>query len=541
MFVDTSKKCLVLETNKHKEARARQLASLIPGAKVKWVEQRSKWWLVVPHTVEACEILRNCGVHNIPSPIKYYYDWPRSHKIENPFDAQKETASFLTLNRRAHVHNELGTGKSLATLWAWDYLNREGLANKLLIIAPLSTVDRAWGDEVFENFVARDAVVVYGPKDKRLKLLEQDVDIYIINHDGLKVSGIVEALAERPDIDTIVIDELSQAAKNAQSQRWKAYNKVINGQGIARRAWGLTGTPIPNTVVDAYAQAKLITPEKMRGITFTRFKNTVMYQSGPYAWYPRADAIDTVFRTLQPAIRFKRDECMDLPPTTFTARHVELGKKQEKAYKQMVDELVADVENDGEVATVQAVNEAVKLSKLVQIACGVVYDSEGNEVDLEDNNRTKLVREIIEEAEGKVIVFVPYRSALNKVAKDLESHNYDVGIIHGGISKTERDETFHKFQKSDKVKVLVAQPYAMSHGLTLTAANTIVWYAPITSADTYEQANGRITRPGQKLHTLIVNIEGTSVERLMYKRLEKKQKIQGTLLELIKQGGGKMI
>lgn len=534
MFVSVSKKLLVLEASWNKEAKLRQMASLMPEAKVKWVEEQQKFWLIVPFDVEHVTMLKNLGVRaRVPSPIEYYYDWPRSHKIEKPFKAQERTAAFLTMHPRAHVHNGLGSGKTLATLWAWDYLNRTGHAKKLLVIAPLSTVERAWGDTIFENFIDREFVVLHGSRQKRLQLLEQDADVYIINHDGVKVSGIVEALAERPDIDTVVIDELSQAARTATTARWKAYNTIINKQGINRRAWGLTGTPIPNAPTDAYAQAKLITPEKMRGVTFTKFKNMVMYQAGPYAWYPRANATDIVFQTLQPAIRFSREQCVDLPPTTYSFRHVELSKTQKKAYDDMMRHLVVEFHEDA--TTVQAANEAVKLSKLIQIACGVVYDSEGNEVDLNADERLKVVHEIVEEAEGKVIVFVPFRSALSKLADYLVDKGVDTAVVHGGVSKRERDEVFTAFQNTDKLRVLVAQPYAMSHGLTLTAANTIVWFAPITSADTYEQANGRIARPGQKRNTHIIHIEGTKAERRIYDRLEKKQKVQGVLLKLIEE------
>ena len=90
-----------------------------------------------------------------------------------------------------------------------------------------------------------------------------------------------------------------------------------------------------------------------------------------------------------------------------------------------------------------------------------------------------------------------------------------------------------EFQSDSKLRVLVAQPGAMSHGLTLTAANTIVWFAPITSSETYLQANARITRPGQKVIQLIVMIEGTVMERRYYQRWKDKQKVQGLFIEMV--------
>lgn len=531
MYVHASKKLLVLTGKKRK---LEQYKVLLPGTQLRWIEQKRKWWLLVPHTVEHCMMLKNLDARlKVPSPIQYYYDWPRSYKITQPFVAQKETAAFLTLNPRAHVHNSLGTGKSLAALWAWDYLNREGLAQRLLVVAPLSTIERTWADAVFDNFTAtRSAVVLYGTRQRRLQLLDMEADVYIINHDGLTVAGMLDALAKRPDIDTIVFDELSQAARNATTARWKAFNQLANRQNINRRVWGLTGTPIPNAPTDAYAQAKLITPDKMRGVTYVRFRGQVMYQTGPFTWVPRPNATDTVFELLQPSIRFTMESCTDLPATLYSYRHAQLSPKQQRAYEEMLKRLVAEFDNNGEITTVSAVNEAVKLSKLIQIACGAVYDQDGRVIDVEGTERMEIVQEIVDEAEGKVIVFCPFRSVLAKLADFLKAPS---AIIHGSVSKTNRDEIFQAFQNGSHLRVLIAQPSTMSHGLTLTAANTIVWFAPVTSADTYTQANGRIARPGQTRTTHVIHIEGTPAERRLYSRLEKKQQIQGLLLQLVEE------
>ena len=114
------------------------------------------------------------------------------------------------------------------------------------------------------------------------------------------------------------------------------------------------------------------------------------------------------------------------------------------------------------------------------------------------------------------------------------SKDFSVEVIHGGVSKSERDRIFSAFQKTKDPKVLVAQPAAMSHGLTLTAASTIVWYSCITSNEVFEQANGRINRPGQKMNNFIILLEGTPVESRIYARLRKKQKMQGALLDEVK-------
>ena len=232
---------------------------------------------------------------------------------------------------------------------------------------------------------------------------------------------------------------------------------------------------------------------------------------------------------MQPSVRFTRDECLDLPPLMYETRAVTLTQEQNKAYKEMLTRLSIQAD-EGEIT---AVNEAVKMAKLVQIACGVVYATDGTEVTIPTSPRVEETRSIIQSAQGKVIVFVPFVSSVKMVAAELRK-TFSVEVIHGGVSKTERDRIFGAFQKSDEPRVLVAQPAAMSHGLTLTAASTIIWYSCITSNETFEQANGRINRPGQKMNNFIICLEGTPVEKRIYTRLRKKQKMQGALLDEVK-------
>jgi SNF2 family DNA or RNA helicase len=513
MLVVKSKKALVLKVRD-----VERITTLIPKSKVLKPNV-----VAVKHGVEEVRVLRNLGF-NPPSPILYYYDWPGMYK---PFKAQETTADFLTSHGRAFCLNDLGTGKSLSTLWAYDYLRSKNLAGKVLIVSPLSTLERTWADELFRHFSHLTYAVLHGSRDKRVKLLSQDVDVYIINHDGVEI--IADAMKNRLDITHVVIDEIAQVARNAGTDRWKALNLVINKQ-TPRQAWGLTGTPTPNLPTDAWAQCRLLVPNQVPPY-FNRFKDMVLRQVGPFTWLPRENATEVVKDAMQPSIRFSRDECVDLPPCLYETRQVELTAEQDKAYKQMMARLAAEVDS-GEIV---AVNEAVKMSKLLQIGCGVAYDTNGDEVSIPSHNRLQAVLDIVEDTPYKVIVFVPFISAVNKVADFLTSKQVSIECIHGGVSKAERDRIFSAFQKQGEPKVIVAQPAAMSHGLTLTAASTIVWFAPHTSNEVFEQANGRITRPGQKNNQFIVMLEGTAVERRLYERLKNKQKSQGLLLSMVKE------
>jgi SNF2 family DNA or RNA helicase len=493
-----------------------RVTTVIPSARV--IELNGIKLVAVPHRLDEVRVLHNMGI-DAPSPIAHYYQWPGRFK---PFEAQLATASFLTLNPKAFVLNDLGTGKTLSALWAFDYLRSQGLAKRMLVVSPLSTLERAWADEIFGNFPHLSYNVLYGPREKRAALLELEADIYLINHDGMKV--ILPQLLEREDIDTLVVDEIA-TFRNQSTDRWKTLKKVSAGK---ERVWGLTGTPTPNAPTDAWAQCRIICPERVPTY-FGKFRDMVMRQQGPFKWEVRKGAETTVAGVMQPSVRFTRDQCVDLPPVMYETREVSMTKDQEHAYKEMVDKLKIEIQQQ----QVTAVNEAVKLSKLLQIACGVVYDSNGQEVAIPCPPRIDVVKEIIEEAGTKVIVFVPFKSALGYVQQEL-SKDFTTAVISGDVPKAARDQIFSAFQRAKAPRVLIAQPAAMSHGLTLTAASTIIWYAPVTSNEIYEQANGRITRPGQKHSQLIVNIEGTQVERRMYKRLRDKGKMQGLLLDLVK-------
>lgn len=500
-----------------------QVLGIIPTARL--VEQDGEQFVVVPHRLDEVRVLRNLGI-GVPSPIKYHYEWVGT---DTPFDAQRETAAFATLYPRGYILLDMGTGKTRSVLWAFDYLHQHSAANKMLVVSPLSTLERVWGDEIFRHFVDYRFAVLHGTRKQRLDLLaNRDFDIYIINHDGLKTRGFVEAMAKRPDINVCVIDELA-AFRNSGTDKWEALNTVVNKQ-CPRMVWGMTGTPMPNEPTDAWAQCRLITPDTITPY-FGKFRDMTMRKVTTYKWVAKPDAVDIVAGMMQPAIRYRRDECVDLPPVMFEARDVALTAEQQKAYSQMMLKLRTEV--DG--GQITAANEGVKMSRLVQIACGVVYDTEGEGRVIPALPRLEVTHEIIAEAAAKTIVFVPFVSALENVSDYLRSKGVTTAIIHGQIPKNRRDEIFKEFQQQKDPHVIVAQPGTMSHGLTLTAANTIIWFAPIHSNETFQQADARVSRPGQKFNQLIVMISGTEVERRIYSKLQRRESLQGTLLSLIKE------
>jgi len=164
----------------------------------------------------------------------------------------------------------------------------------------------------------------------------------------------------------------------------------------------------------------------------------------------------------------------------------------------------------------------------------VAYGSGGKLIELDCSPRINVVREIIEEAGQKVILFVPLTGTLHMLEREL-AKNYTVAVVNGEVSASKRNQIFHDFQETSDPRILIAHPATMAHGLTLTAASTVIWYGPITSNEQYVQANGRTERIGKRHVTNVVNIESTPLEKKMYERLQGKQKLQGLLLDLIQE------
>jgi len=255
-----------------------------------------------------------------------------------------------------------------------------------------------------------------------------------------------------------------------------------------------------------------------------------MTQVSQFRWVARKDSHDVVHKAMQPAVRFTRDQCVDLPPTMYTTRETPMSADQAKVYKDILNQFHAEFNSD----EINAANEGVKLGKLLQIAGGYVYSSDGKILDLGGMGRINDLLEIIEETNEKVIVFAPYIHMVDNVYNVL-SKVLSVEKVYGNTPKAKRDQIFNLFQNSKHPHVLVAHPQCMSHGLTLTMASTIVWFSPPMSLEIYEQANARITRPSQKNNTYIVHMESSPVEKRVYKRLQSKGKMQGILLDMFRQ------
>lgn len=475
--------------------------------------------VLVKWGLDEAQVLKNLKIRNVPSPILGHYNWPGKYK---PFDHQKDTAAFLTLHRRAFCFNEQGTGKTGSVIWASDYLLKQRRIKRVLVICPLSIMDSAWRADLFKFALHRSVDIAYGSADKRKAVINGDSEYVIINYDGVE---IVQDEIANGGFDLIVVDE-ANAYKNAMTKRWKVLLSLLKPDTWL---WMLTGTPAAQSPLDAYGIAKLVNPDGVPRY-FSSFKDMVMLKVSNYRWVPKDTATSIVFQALQPAIRYTKDECLDLPEMTYVKRKIELTKQQEKYYNLLKNKMV--MQAGGEEIT--SVNAAVNMNKLLQISCGAVYSDTGEVLEFDISKRYAVLKEVIDEASQKVLVFVPFKHVIDILAQKLNADGIPTEVISGDVSAAKRTDIFKRFQDTSDPRVLVIQPQSAAHGVTLTAANTVVWWGPTSSLETYAQANARVHRSGQRHPSTVVQLAGSGVERHVYNLLDNKIDVHTKIVDLYK-------
>tara|TARA_R100000988_G_scaffold37429_1_gene18753 strand:- start:13225 stop:14382 length:1158 start_codon:yes stop_codon:yes gene_type:complete len=381
----------------------------------------------------------------------------------------------------------------------------------------------AWLDDLFACAMHRTAAVCHGRRNKRVDIIESGAEFVIINYDGVE---IVKDEIKNGGFDLIVVDE-ANAYKNVATTRWKVLNSLISS---STRLWMLTGTPASQSPVDAYGLAKLVNPTNIPRF-LGRWREMVMRKVTQFKYVPRPEAKKLVHRVLQPAIRYTKEECLDLPDITYTTRSVPLTPQQNKYYKLMKQQLIVNAAGED----ITMVNAAAAMNKLLQLSGGAVYSDEGEIINFDASTRIKILDEIIEESSHKLIIFVPYRHAILTVSEHLNKSGVTCEIINGGVSAVKRTDIFRRFQDTDDPRVLIVQPQSASHGVTLHRADTIVYWSPVMSVETYLQCNARAHRAGQKNPVTVVHLEGSEVERRIYKMLQSKIDVHSNIVRLYKE------
>jgi SNF2 family DNA or RNA helicase len=472
---------------------------------------------VAPRDIPTVSALRRAG-HNIAS-LEENYAYPGRFP---PMAHQRETVRYLLDHERAGNLSDPGTGKTLAAVWAADALMREGMVRRVLVVAPKTILLNVWGREFFSTLPRRPYAICYGSADKKRALAENtDIPFIIVNYESLHLLE-----GSLPDVDLIIADEATKI-KTPQSKRTQALQRIAKG----KRLWLLTGTPAPQAPTDAYMACRLL--REGNYMSFRAFQDLTMVKVSQFVWKPRANAAEIVARELQPSIRFRRDECLDLPEQQIVDLEIEPSPAQKKAANEFIKQAWADL--DGQKIT--AVNAGVALSKALQVLSGGVYHPTGEDdvtgaTAIDAKPLMETITTIIDETEGPVLIFAPFRISAAVIHARLLQHGVRSAMVTGAVTDSERVAIFDQVQNGT-LDAMVAIPQTVSHGLTLTTSNTIIWVGPTFSFETYEQANARINRKGQTRKSVVFRISQLPLTKALYRRLDERATLQDTVLRLM--------
>lgn len=474
-----------------------------------------------------------------------------------PYDHQIVGIQFLHAIPEAALFGDCGTGKTAIVSWFAESLIQAGERYIFLIVCPVNLIEHVWVDDItkFTNISCVglrepkapsilkqdwEGLDKENPEDKKKasrrakarirKLLEarfeSDVDAYIINPENIRtdpketrVLNLLKRKRKEGYEVCLVVDESSKI-KSKQSRTYKALRRI---RALCSRAIIMSGTPSPNGILDLWAQFHILDGGKTLQPSYTDYRHDVARErtlknvswedkqgNTRYAtkWQPKPGAAKVVHSIISPRmIRFRTDECIDLPPSTFITRHVDMSEAQREAYDDMSNMLFTELEGD----TVTAKVAASKLTKLREITGGFVITDEGEAKALcKDAPKMLELDELLEQSiseklgdEGppqKAIIWAQYRWECKSLVKRY-AQRYGARGLFGGVSSHAKDKHIREFKNDPSRRLLVCHPASVGHGLTLTEANFVFYYSLSHNFEEFYQSYRRNKRPGQKRHT----------------------------------------
>ena len=446
----------------------------------------------------------------------------------NPHDYQKYTIEYILQHPMAAVILGLGMGKTVCSLTAIEQLMYDSFEiSKVLIVAPLRVAKVTWSDEIqkWDHLKHLRYAIAVGPEKERLAALQSDADIYIINRENLQ--WLIEKSGIPFEYDMVVLDELS-SFKNWQSKRFRAFMKV---RPRVKRVIGLTGTPSSNGMMDLFAEFKCLDMGARLGRFITQYRNAYFkpdrtngqivysYQLLPGAEQQIYDKIADI------TVSLKAMDHLKMPELISTRYPVYMDDEEQMKYDQLKADLILPYKDQDNIT---AANAAALSGKLCQMANGAVYSDEREVAHIHDRKLDAL-EDIIEAAQGPILVCYWYKHDLERITKRLE----DLKVDYGRISS----EGSIRMWNEGKMQVGLIHPASAGHGLNLqSGGHVIVWFGLTWSLELYDQTVARLWRQGQQSGTVVVQhivTAGTIDERIL-KALSTKEKDQNALIEAVK-------
>tara|TARA_X000001036_G_C20690270_1_gene809148 strand:+ start:3821 stop:5170 length:1350 start_codon:yes stop_codon:yes gene_type:complete len=428
--------------------------------------------------------------------------------MPDAFEHQAVTTRFILNHPRTLVTSDPGTGKTRSVLDA--YAQRK--TYRMLVIAPLSILEASWADDI-EKFTPDISYAVAFAKNREKAFLS-GANIVLTNHDAVKWIEKHKSLLR--DFDTICIDEFT-AFKNKDSQRSKALLKIADcfDYRIA-----MSGTPNSNTILDIWHPTLVVDDGERLGRRFYGFRSSVCtprFNGFANEWVDKDEAQEIVAAALLDInIRYKLEDCIDMPEQSIRQMLVTLPKKIQQQYNDFANDSVLYTGK----TTINAVHAGARVKKLLQLCTGAIYDERGKPQGIHQE-RYDLVIQLVMEREHSLVAFnwKHERDALVALA---EQNNISYGVIDGSTPVTKRKEIVDRLQ-AGQLQVVFAHPQSAGHGLTMTRATSVIWASPTYNAEHYQQFNRRIYRAGQTKKTEVIQIAARFTwETDVYDKLEGK-------------------
>lgn len=420
----------------------------------------------------------------------------------NLYNHQVDTYDFIEQNKKCFVFNEPGTGKTEPIVANISYNIMQNDYKKVLIVSTLTTLKKVWYDTLEKHnllFITKPIIVSGSKEEKELIIKENKYTTYIMNPDA--ISNLLDLLL-KIKFDYIIIDEAT-TFKISSSQKSKDMLKIVK-KSQPKHFILATGTPVPNKPLDAHGLLKLLYPQDYSNKN--NFRMLVETQIKDFIWVPKKNWQDTLSKLLQPSIYFKKDEVLkNLEKEIFLFRQFKMSPEQDELFKEMAKDYVVELKSGMKV---ESVNAGALRTKLMQILGGSLITEEES-IYFDVSNKLKVVEDIIvNETVNKAIIFCNYKNHLD-IVHNYFKDKYRCAVISGDVSRKERDKIFDGFQDNDTLDLIIAVPNCMAHGITLTKADSIIYYTPCSN-EIYLQANARINRPGQlevpKIYHIYANI-----------------------------------
>ncbi len=442
-----------------------------------------------------------------------------------PAPPQALAEEFLITHDICFLLMGMGLGKSATCLSAFCKLQAASKVRAALVIAPMRVCNLTWPMETqqWDQFKHLKVANLRTPLGRRAFIAGQ-ADLYVVNFESIPLLvKLVEKRGGTVPYDLVIYDE-STKAKNPASKRINTLRREVPS---VRRRWCLTGTPAPNSLLDLFAQVRLLDDGQRLGRSFDHFKRTYFaatdYQQ--YNWEPipgAAERIDERIADITLTLRTS-DWLKDLPDCHVNDVEVKLSPAVMAQYEDFKKEMILELRREVQIT---AANAAVLVRKLLQFTSGAIYDGEKKAHEVHDY-KTEALAKLIKETKGPVLVLCDFKHEQDRIRRKFPQARFFADARTPMLQM----QLITQWNRRE-IPILVGHPMSMGHGLNLQqGSKTMVWMSLTYSRESYEQTIARLHRRGQKevvtVHRLMV--PGT-VDDVVAEVLEEKRNTEQRLL-----------